>query len=931
MIYKHPHMKKLFSLLVFCILSLASFAQKKEIQYLSGTDKDHTVTWDFFCTKGMNSGKWSTIQVPSNWEFQGFGAYNYGQNEKIFNDEKGLYKYQFTIPKNWKKKTVFLVFEGSMTDTEVKMNGKSAGAIHQGAFYRFRYDVTKLLIPGSKNLLEVAVSKESDDKSINKAERRGDFWVFGGIYRPVYLEAYPSEFIDRVAIDAKADGTFKMDAYLSGIVKANLLEAQLQTADGKKFGSPVTISITPGQEKSLITGSFSNPSLWNPEQPNLYDVVVKLKNGKQIIHQEKQRFGFRTVEVRPNDGIYVNSQKIVFRGVCRHTAWPASGRCSSKELSILDVNLMKDMNMNAVRMSHYPPDQHFLDVCDSLGMFVLDELTGWQAYYSTDVGKKLVKELVERDVNHPSILLWDNGNEGGFNKELRDEYAKYDPQSRLVIEPWAKLNGMDTKHYPGYKYVDNALNNGNLIYFPTEFLHGLYDGGLGAGLEDYWNLLGSKSLSAGGFLWVFADEGVARKDLKDSIDNHGNNAPDGILGPYREKEGSYYTIREIWSPVHVKTSKIDHTFDGNIQVTNRFLYTNLKECKFQGELVRFSGSFPVFESKKVSLNLTSPNIAVNENGSLKLDLPDNWKEYDAIYLTANDPTGRLINTWSWNISGPDELKNRIVETNSEVVTGGDNGEFMFLTSGKTTVQFSKKTGLLTQVSVDKKLVPFSNGPKFVGDTLTFKEINYKSSDKNGVIEITYNKSPECFAKWTMLPGGWLELAYQLHPIGKTNYAGITFDYPENLVKSATLLANGPYRVWKNRLKGTEFGLFSKPYNNTVTGETWEYPEFKGYYSNFYAVQIQTKELPITIVSSTSDLFLHLFTPQAAKFAKGGVTPPFPSGSVSFLHGISAIGTKFTKPEAEGPQSQMNEYLPTDKPLSGKLYFHFGPPAPPGKR
>lgn len=98
---------------------------------------------------------------------------------------------------------------------------------------------------------------------------------------------------------------------------------------------------------------------------------------------------------------------------------------------------------------------------------------------------------------------------------------------------------MDTKHYPGYKYVDNALNKGNLIYFPTEFLHGLYDGGLGAGLDDYWNLMSSKSLAAGGFLWVFADEGIVRNDLKDSIDNHGNNSPDGILGPYREKEGSF--------------------------------------------------------------------------------------------------------------------------------------------------------------------------------------------------------------------------------------------------------------------------------------------------------------------------------------------------------------------------------------------------------
>ena len=917
---------KIHNYLIFFFLILFSIdasAQKTEIQYLSGTDKDHTITWDFFCTKGMNSDKWSTIQVPSNWEFQGFGAFNYGQNEKVYNDEKGLYKYQFSVPKSWKTKKIFIAFEGSMTDTEVKINGKPAGEIHQGAFYRFRYDITSLLNFDSKNLLEVTVSKESTDKTINKAERRGDFWVFGGIYRPVYLEAYPIEFIDHMAIDAKADGTFKLDAYLKGINKTKSIEAQLQTTDGKQFGKPVIVSLNKNQDLAKLSGTFSNPELWNPETPHLYDVVLSLKDGRTVIHQQKQWFGFRTVEVRQNDGIYVNNQKIVFRGVCRHTAWPTSGRCSSKELSIMDVNLMKDMNMNAVRMSHYPPDQHFLDVCDSLGMFVLDELTGWQAYYSTEIGKRLVKELVERDVNHPSIVLWDNGNEGGFNKDLRGDYALYDPQNRTVIEPWSKLNGTDTKHYPGYKYVENALTTGNLIYFPTEFLHGLYDGGLGSGLEDYWNLMSSKPLAAGGFLWVFADEGIVRNDLHDSIDCHGNNAPDGILGPFREKEGSFYTIREIWSPVHLQDIKMDKSFDGNIPVTNRFLYTNLSQCKFSAELVKFSGSFPDFKSEKQLVTVSSPNIAVGNNGKLKLNLPQNWQSADALYLTSTDPFGRKINTWSWNITPPDEFKDRIVRTSDNELSGIERDGQIILTSGKTMVQFSKRTGLLTGVSNNGKLIPFNNGPVIVGDTLIFKDIKLKTSGKNFVVEISYDKSPECFAKWTMMPGGWLELEYQIHPVGKANYAGISFDYPENQVTGAVLAANGPYHVWKNRLKGTEFGLFRKKINNTVTGETWDYPEFKGYYTNFYAVQLQTNDFPVTIVSATKDLFLHLFSPQVAKFPKGGVAPAFPSGNISVLHGISAIGTKFTKPEAEGPQSQRNEYSADAKPLAGKLYFHFG--------
>src|SRR5450759_1825420 len=223
----------LFTLISSAFLSLS--AQKTEVVYLSGFDKDHTVQWDFFCTNGRNSGKWSKIAVPSNWELRGFGSYHYGKSDLITN-EKGLYKYEFSVSKNLKKSRIFIVFEASMTDTEVKINGKIAGPIHQGAFYRFKYDITDLVNYESKNLLEVTVSKESGNESINRAERTSDYWVFGGIFRPVYLEVVPIQFIDRIAIDAKADGSFYMDVYTKGTGKSKTVKAEIQTLDGKPFG-----------------------------------------------------------------------------------------------------------------------------------------------------------------------------------------------------------------------------------------------------------------------------------------------------------------------------------------------------------------------------------------------------------------------------------------------------------------------------------------------------------------------------------------------------------------------------------------------------------------------------------------------------------------------------------------------------------------------
>ena len=225
-------MKKVLLLIALIFGSSSVKAQQTEIQYLSGTDKDNMVQWDFMINNGMNKEKWSKIGVPSNWELQGFGSYLYGKVNKEIN-ETGLYKYEFNVSKTWKDKKVFIVFEGSMTDTEVKINGKTAGPIHQGAFYQFKYDISELLNWEGKNLLEVKVTKESANESVNRAERLSDYWVFGGIFRPVYLKAVPSQYIDRVAIDAKADGSFYMDVYTKGTGKAKTVTAQLQTPDGK--------------------------------------------------------------------------------------------------------------------------------------------------------------------------------------------------------------------------------------------------------------------------------------------------------------------------------------------------------------------------------------------------------------------------------------------------------------------------------------------------------------------------------------------------------------------------------------------------------------------------------------------------------------------------------------------------------------------------
>lgn len=474
----------------FIFLFQAVFAQSTHRRYLSGTGLNHTVMWDFYCSDGNNSRRWSKIEVPSQWELQGFGTYTYGRwyKEKGVKNpsmETGIYRHSFKVPKEYTGQTVQIVFDGVMTDTEVLVNDCVAGPIHQGGFYRFSYDITRLLNFGGKNRLEVRVSKHSANKSVNAAERKADWWLFGGIYRPVWLEIKPKEHIDRVAVNALCDGHLLADVYLSGAKSGYCLLATVENLKSGELLKEHSFQLTDSATFYRLDTQWEDILPWTPESPNLYLLKLKLLNRSgQLLHQHQERIGFRTVEFRPRDGIYVNGVKIVMKGINRHSFHPDGGRTTNKEISVRDALLLKEMNMNAVR-SHYPPDTHFLDACDSLGLFVIDELAGWQNAYDENVGKRLQREMIVRDVNHPSIVLWSNGNEGGWNSTLDKHFSDYDPQQRHVIHPWADFNGLDTHHYPAYLTGVARFTNGYNVFMPTEFMHGQYDQGHGAGLEDF--------------------------------------------------------------------------------------------------------------------------------------------------------------------------------------------------------------------------------------------------------------------------------------------------------------------------------------------------------------------------------------------------------------------------------------------------------------
>lgn len=909
---------------LFC---LPLSAQLTESLYLSGKGTDDAVLWDFYCTAGQNSGKWTQIPVPSNWEFHGFGQFNYGHDTKRLN-ESGKYRYTFTVPAEWKNKKVNIVFDGSMTDTEVKINGRSAGPIHQGAFYRFRYNINKLLKYGKENLLEVTVHKSSSNNTVEKAERKADFWVFGGLFRPVWLEALPQNHIERLAIDAKADGQFIMDVFLGKSISKGEVIAQVKTMDRKPYGPPIRLN-TRENDSLRLSAVYSDPALWSSEFPNRYLVeVTLLKNGKEE-HVITEKFGFRTVELRPRDGFYVNGEKIRFKGVNRHTHWPTSGRASNRTISLNDALLIKEMNMNAVRMSHYPPDKHFLEICDSLGLYVIDELTAWQyPPYETPVGRKLVRELITRDVNHPSVVMWANGNEGGFNFELLPTFARYDIQKRLVIHPWLDDKDVNTYHYNSYGVATDFFFQGNKVFFPTEFLHGVYDGGHGAGLDDYWNLMLNTPLSAGGFLWDFVDQGVIRNDKGGIMDAHGHRGADGIVGPYREKEGSFYAIKEIWSPIYPEgTNFLPPSFDGKIKVHNRYHFTNLNQCSFSAEWVKFD--YPSGKVSTFKTQVNAPDIAPGFSGILNIELPDDFSAYDALYLKAVDPYGKEIYTWTRTITPANQYAKQLVNKVGKQPAFEETAEEARYSNGHTTLILDKSKGVISKIEVNGKVLPLENGPRFTVGDLHVSKVETSFKDKHTVEFLFKQKGEKKQLKnkirISLLPSEWIEIDYSFDIGGQYDHIGVTFDFPEESVKSIKWLGNGPYRVWKNRMKGVAFGIWEKEYNNTVTGQSWEYPEFKGFHSKLYAADLFTTHGTLKIVAEKEDLFLHLFTPEKPnKRNNDNTLGIYPNGQLSILNAISPVGTKFKKASELGPQSQQNIYISSDhtEPLRGKFYLKF---------
>jgi hypothetical protein len=923
---------------------------RTERVYLSGQGPSDAVEWDFHCSSGRRSGEWTRIPVPSNWEQHGFGGYDYGH---VPSDEKhaevGTYKTTFMVPKEWENRIVRLVFEGSMTETSIKVNGQAVGAAHQGGYLPFDFPLNapnhfranqqpEVLQYGEVNELEVTVAKKPSNQSVDLAERRGDYWVFGGIYRPVYLEVLPMDFIHRTAIDARADGQIVVDAFLQHHTEirtnrrteldlVDTVEAQVLNLEGTPVGPAFSKSIPGPVNRARLEARIENITTWTPETPNLYQLRTRLMKGDEIIHQRLDTFGFRTIELRAGDGLYLNGVRILIKGINRNGLHADTARAIDPEEAWNDARLIKAMNANLVR-SHLPPSKAFMEACDHLGLLHISELTTWQRpAMDTPFARNLVYDLVTTFHNHPSYIMWANGNEGGFNKAVDEMYSLIDLQDRPVIHPWALFDGVDAMHYPGYTHLKVALER-PLVLFPTEFLHGLYDGGHGAGLADYWDLIEKSPVAAGGVLWCWADAGVARTDKDGLIDTDGNYSADGIVGPRREKEASYFTIREIWSPIQIPLETLPSDFDGTLPLENDYFFSTLEGCHLEWKLMRHSKPGDAIMQVSAEGHVQLPAVGPQAKSQVKLPLPKGWQQNDVLVVKANDSSGAERMLWSW------PLRSDVLEL-AQSTNGGieQTGPMRFTVAG-TDWAFDPVNGRLLHCVVDGKETGLGKGPVLYAGTekgeITHAgvwQVETKRENETVVITSTHSAGGSSFS-WTLYPNGRAELDYAFAAIdGALTYCAVGFDLPEENVAAKRWMGNGPYRIWANRLQGPQYGLWENAYNDTIPGSTWDYPAFKGVFSDvdWMALELKSGHSLSVQPAGLADIGVLRPTnePDVTR-GKGGSGGPrtatwvYPeSGGLFLFHKVPAVGTKFRRANGLGPQSQPQRL---DGPISGQVAF-----------
>ena len=598
------------------------------IQSLNGTwefNLSHTpyVRPFYFFKDDYDTEDWTTIQVPGNWEMQGFDVPIYVNVQypheptpptiqKHYNPV-GSYKRGFTIPENWKGQEIILHFGAVSSAMYVWVNEQMVG-YSEDSKTPAEFNITKYLKKGT-NSLAVEVYRWSDGSYLEDQ----DFWRMSGMTRDVFLMARNPQHIRDYRVSSPLvnnyqDGEFKLDIEVVNSAQTTpsvTLEAVLMDGENKVAEMSQAVQTTGQPITANFTANVTSAKPWTDENPNLYQLLITLKDeAGKVIEVIRQDVGFRTIEIKDAQ-LLVNGVAIYLKGVNIHEHNDITGHYQDEATMLKDILLMKSHNINAVRTSHYPQPERWYELCNQYGLFLVDEAnieSHGMGYGEKSLAKDpawkdahlfRTRNMFERDKNQPSVIIWSLGNEAGngVNFEATYAYLKSVDSSRPVQYEQAHGGANTDIVCPMYARIKNmedyAKGKPTKPYIQCEYAHAM--GNSVGNLQDYWDVIEKYPSLQGGFIWDWVDQGILTKDSAgnefwayggdlggDTLATDGNFCNNGIINPDRTIKPTLIEVGKVYQHIGFKAVNLNN---GEIEILNKYSFTNLSEFTFIWEVV----------------------------------------------------------------------------------------------------------------------------------------------------------------------------------------------------------------------------------------------------------------------------------------------------------------------------------------------------------
>ncbi len=595
-----------------------SFDKKKSANYLSMEGmwkfnfvKDHNKRPANFFALKYDDSQWKDFPVPGLFELNGYGdatyknigyawATQFDPNPPYIselNNYTGSYRRTFELPKDWKGKDVYFHVGSATSNLTLWVNGKYVG-YSEDSKVAAEFNISKYLKPG-KNLIAMQVMRWCDGSYFEDQ----DFWRFTGIAREVYLYARPKLHAADIRLNAALENN-----YQDGVLNYKV------SLKGGKTDVAITLCDKDGKQIAQATGAqgvikVPKVNAWTAETPYLYKAYITLKNKQGAAEVIPQKVGFRNVEIK-NAQLLVNGQPVLVKGADRHEMDPDGGYVVSLERMIQDIKIMKQLNINAVRTSHYPCDPRWYDLCDEYGIYITAEAnleSHGMGYEEKSLAKfpEYIVPHIERNegnvkplINHPSVIVWSLGNEGGYgiNFEKAYDWVKACDKTRPAQY---ERGGYDSKTdiycpmYIGYEESENyCKSNGTKPYIQCEYAHAM--GNSEGGFKEYWDLIRKYPKYQGGYIWDFVDQGlrdkspITGKEIFTYGGDYGrypgsdyNFNCNGIIAPNRRLNPHAYEIQYVLQNVWIKDFDAEN---GSFNVYNENFFKNIDDLSLTATL-----------------------------------------------------------------------------------------------------------------------------------------------------------------------------------------------------------------------------------------------------------------------------------------------------------------------------------------------------------